>query len=99
MKFEFHKGAKRDLLDGFRWYQERSEHFAGEFYNQVSTALDKIGKAPTQYRPWKKGSEVRVIKLDRFPYLLYYTIAGQNITIIATAHDKRRPGYWLRRLD
>lgn len=97
MRSEFHKGARRDLIEGFRWYEKHSEQAAQRFIEQVSSALDAILKDPTRYRPWKQGSQIRVITLNDYPYQLYYHITGSLITILATAHEKRRPGYWLRR--
>lgn len=32
--------------------------------------------------------------LTRFPYSLIYTIAGDEIRVLAVAHYSRRPGYW-----
>jgi toxin ParE1/3/4 len=98
MRIQFHHGARRDLIDGFHWYEKHSHQAAQKFVEQISSTLDSILKHPTRYRPWKKESLVRVIHLDRYPYQLYYVVSGELITIVATAHDKRRPGYWLRRI-
>lgn len=97
MRIDFHIGARRDLVEGFRWYDKHSDRAAHRFYDQVSATLDKILSELTRYRPWKEGSDIRCIQVRGYPYLLYYTITGQRITILATAHEKRRQGYWLRR--
>ena len=97
MRIEFHKGARRDLVEGFRWYEKHSEQAARGLIDQVSVALDAINKDPTRFRPWKAGSQIRVINLERYPYQLFYLITGTLVTIVATAHEKRRPGYWIRR--
>jgi len=34
-----------------------------------------------------------------FPFLLVYSIEVDHILVVAAAHNKRRPGYWLDRLD
>jgi toxin ParE1/3/4 len=33
-----------------------------------------------------------------FPYAVRYTIEADYILIVAIAHGKRQPGYWLHRL-
>ncbi len=98
MRIEFHKGARRDLIEGFRWYEKHSDQAAQRLIEQVSATLDAILKDPTQHRPWKRGSQIRVINLEDYPYQLYYIITGNLITIVATAHEKRRPEYWRRRI-
>jgi hypothetical protein len=35
--------------------------------------------------------------LQRFPYSVIYERIDEEFTVIAVAHAKRRPSYWLRR--
>ena len=35
--------------------------------------------------------------LRRFPYSVFYQIAGDEIRVIAVAHQRRRPSYWAGR--
>ena len=35
--------------------------------------------------------------LRRFPYSIIYQPAGEQLRIIAVAHHRRRPGYWIKR--
>jgi hypothetical protein len=35
--------------------------------------------------------------LARFPFGLIYRFDGQDIVIVAVAHNKRRSGYWRKR--
>ena len=35
--------------------------------------------------------------LDRFPYTVWYDLNGQLATMIAIAHQHRRPNYWKSR--
>jgi plasmid stabilization system protein ParE len=50
----------------------------------------------------KSGQKVRGgyrrILLQRFPYQLVYRVEGDEIVIYAVAHQKRRPGYWRKRV-
>jgi hypothetical protein len=36
--------------------------------------------------------------LQKFPYSLFYTIDSGDLLILAVAHHRRRPGYWVGRL-
>ena len=42
--------------------------------------------------------EIRRALLPRFPYALVFISTGVEIQVIAVAHTKRRPGYWLDRV-
>ena len=42
---------------------------------------------------------VRRKSLARFPYSVLYTVDPDVLYIVAVAHQKRRPNYWLRRLS
>ena len=43
-----------------------------------------------------RGSRRRY-PLKRFPYSVIYQIAGEELRVIALAHQRRRPGYWANR--
>jgi hypothetical protein len=40
----------------------------------------------------------RWMRLRKFPFVIYYELRDPALVrIVAVAHAKRRPGYWLRR--
>ena len=41
---------------------------------------------------------VRRKLLMRFPHELYYVVEPDRLRVLAVAHQKRRPGYWMDRL-
>jgi len=41
---------------------------------------------------------IRRALLPRFPFGLVFLQIGREIRIVAVAHAKRRPGYWLHRV-
>lgn len=46
-------------------------------------------------RTWKG---LGVVLVRRFPFGVIYQPRGEQLVVIAVAHQRRRPGYWLRRL-
>ena len=38
-------------------------------------------------------------RVQGFPFRLVYFIVGDVLWVLAVAHDKRKPGYWLDRLS
>lgn len=41
---------------------------------------------------------IRRARLPRFPYAVIFMDLGTEIRVLAVAHAKRRPGYWLDRV-
>ena len=35
--------------------------------------------------------------MRRFPYIVMFTVADDSVEVVAIAHAKRRPGYWVDR--
>jgi plasmid stabilization system protein ParE len=42
--------------------------------------------------------EIRRCLFDRFPYALIYGIEAQTVVVIAVAHTRRDPHYWMERV-
>jgi hypothetical protein len=53
---------------------------------------------PEAWPVWPGRTDVRPRVLQRFPYSIIYLVERNEIVIVAVAHHKRRPGYWLDRL-
>jgi toxin ParE1/3/4 len=84
-----------------RWYEERREHLALEFFDAVDAAIDQILDLPRSGSPVPRmptESSVRRIAVKRFPYHVIYLETKAQIRILAIAHDRRKPGYWKTRL-
>jgi toxin ParE1/3/4 len=93
-------GALRDLIEAASWYEGQqiglSDRFLEEFENQLAFIRDHPLAFPVT-REIKK-SAVRRALFPRFPYAVVFLERDTEIRIIAVAHHKRRPGYWLHRL-
>jgi plasmid stabilization system protein ParE len=95
MNVEFHPAALREVEDGQAWYEERSLFAASAFLRELSAAVQRIRDAPNRYPPAEAGT--RRILMERFPFTIYYRTKADTLTVVAVAHQKRRPGYWASR--
>ena len=93
MRLAVHPAAQVELDDALAWCKE-------SFGQQVALCLhsrfDKAGRTLTQ-EPGigtPAGQQTRKLKLGRKPYSLVYQVRGDLITVLAMAHDSRKPGYW-----
>ncbi|HEV3456441.1 MAG TPA: type II toxin-antitoxin system RelE/ParE family toxin [Thermoanaerobaculia bacterium] len=94
--------ASRELEDAARWYEERRSGLGQRFLDAVASTLDRIVLYPAAGAPVPYVAielAVRQAPVNRFPYHVVYLEMPEELRILAVAHDRRRPGYWLERHD
>ncbi len=98
MTFEFHPDALDEYQDAASWYEEQRYRLGVEFTQAVEASMAQILENPERYQP--VGGTVRIFRIKRFPYYLFYRYngAGQHVRILAVMHHRRRPDYWRERL-
>jgi len=68
---------------------------------EVTAVLQRIEAAPHSFPRWPgvrgTAEPVRRAVMHRFPYLAAFEGHAEHILILAIAHGKRRPLYWLAR--
>ena len=95
-EISFHRLAARELLKARNWYARRSPRAASSFVAAVQEALGKIEEGPERWPVYQRN--YRWVRTIGFPYVIYFEELNQgDIFIMAVAHGRRRPGYWLRR--
>ena len=93
---DFHPEARKEYLDAIAWYLTHSKSIARAFQQEIHLALDRIQRGPTQWPTFER--HVHWIRLDRFPYVIYFEIlTADAVQVLAVAHANRRPGYWRNR--
>lgn len=90
-----------ELVEAAQWYQARRPGLESEFLAEVDRVLPLIASSPKAFprlHDLPADLEIRRALLPRFPYELIFMDLGEHIRILAAAHAKRRPGYWLDRV-
>lgn len=64
---------------------------------ELDEAVSAVGDTPELFSPHIHGT--RFIRLKHFPYRLIYRILDTAIQVVAVAHERRKPGYWRRRVS
>jgi plasmid stabilization system protein ParE len=93
---EILEAAAREFDEAFDWYAERSHGAAIGFASALDRVLEKILADPKRFGRTYAGCQY--CKLDRYPYCAIYLHSDANVTVVAIAHAKRRPGYWRDRV-
>jgi plasmid stabilization system protein ParE len=88
--------AHLEQEEAFDWYHARNKQAAAAFVQEIKDARLAIQNSPEGWAKYLHGT--RRYRLKRFPYLIVYRVTEHRIDIIAVAHGRRRPGYWVDRL-
>ncbi|MEK6372107.1 MAG: type II toxin-antitoxin system RelE/ParE family toxin [Acidobacteriota bacterium] len=96
MQPRFFEEASEELEEARRWYRERSEAAEAAFLEEIDHAIGVVITAPQRWPIHSAG--MRRYVFPTFPYSLIYFVENEFIQIVAVAHEKRRPGYWRKRL-
>jgi plasmid stabilization system protein ParE len=97
MKIAFLPTAQNELDDAFSWYEEQAVGLGYEFLDEIDKSLRLIASYP-ELQPLV-DKKVRRCLANRFPYGIFYGVAGSTIIVVAVAHLKRKPAYWRSRKD
>jgi plasmid stabilization system protein ParE len=96
MKYFFHPGAKKELVEAINYYNKCGIGLGYIFMDEVQATIDRILQFP---KAWSKLSKnTRRCITRRFPYEVIYQDREDDIVIISIMHMKRKPGYWENRV-
>jgi len=90
-----HPEAIAEARAAREWYESRSAEAAAAFMVELDVAFEKIEEAPHAWPRYVAAT--RRYLLRRFPFFVVFREAGDGVQIVAVAHARRRPGYWIGR--
>jgi plasmid stabilization system protein ParE len=84
------------LREATDWYRDRSEEVAIRFAQEVRQTLQHLEQFPSTgaYVPGVADPDVRRLPVHNFPYHVIFIRLATHLSVLAIAHDRRRPGYW-----
>lgn len=97
MTGSFHPAAEAELLELVGYYQSKVPGLGSAFIDELEALTDLIGQSP---KAWKVElpPDIRKAPLYRFPLSIIYRETPGGFQVLALAHDRRRPQFWLGRL-
>lgn len=72
----FSEGAQQDIIESIQWYNDQKENLGFEFYDHLTQKLSLLSSDPLHYSTRYKS--IRAANLDKYPFLVYFTIDNQN---------------------
>jgi plasmid stabilization system protein ParE len=91
-----------ELVEAAVWYRGQRPGLESEFLTEVDRILPLIGSSPASFPRLLDVPEDLVVRralLPRFPYAVIFMDLRTHVRVLAVAHAKRRPGYWLNRVE
>jgi len=96
MSYSFHPEAATEYATDVAFYKSLNTGLGTRFHKAVKAVIAKACKSPALYRV-ESPPDIRRATIQGFPYALIFREASGNIQILAIAHHRRHPLYWLNR--
>jgi toxin ParE1/3/4 len=91
-RVEFAPAARLEVIEGFRWYEERAIGLGRLFEAEIDRQVARIAESALQFP--EAAPNVRRARLRRFPYSLFFRIDADHTYVIACFHQSRDPRRW-----
>jgi len=96
VKIEILSLAELDILDGFHFYESQEAGLGGHFLENIYSDIDSLALyAGIHLKPHKNFHRLLSRK---FPYAVYYSIAGETAFVHAVVDCRRDPAWIGKRL-
>lgn len=92
--------AEVEATEASRWYDARRPGLGEDFLAALHEALERIESNPRlgSRPPGVSSADVRRVIMRPFPYDVVYIELPDRVQVLAVAHERRRPGYWIDRI-
>lgn len=92
----FHPEAEAEHLETVVYYETRRAGLGAHYLLAFEQTLETLRASPRRHRIVHQP-DIRRASLARFPLSVIYRETSERIEILAVAHHKRRPAYWMAR--
>jgi toxin ParE1/3/4 len=96
MKIRFTQTAINEINDIFSYVAERNPAAALAVISEIDRTIARLARFPEMGHP-KYKPDIRALPVGRFRrYLVFYTIAGDEVVILNVRHGARRQLWEMR---
>jgi plasmid stabilization system protein ParE len=90
--------AEEDLKEAASYYESQTQSLGDDFIDKVHALCERLVVFPQSGS--LKTKNVRVARVHRFPYDVFYAVEASRdrIFVLAISHQHRKPGLWKSRL-
>jgi plasmid stabilization system protein ParE len=90
--------AEADLQSAAEWYEAQEPGLGLSLLGVAATTTERIAAGDHGTPTPHTSSGARRLGIPKFPLWIVFIEGGDEVVIVAYAHERRRPGYWLGRL-
>jgi toxin ParE1/3/4 len=94
--------AQGEAIEAAVWYEDRQRSLGEEFLCEIETAFERIRQGVDSLSRLEQYSgllDIRRMILRRFPYAVIVLWRTDETIVVAIAHTRRRPLYWMDRVN
>ncbi len=89
--------AVADATEAFRWYEHCSEGLGERFLACIEKSIQRIRSNPEMHE--KVYKEYRRAIVNRFPYVIFFEVDAESVTVYSIFHTAQDPQKWRERLQ
>jgi hypothetical protein len=96
---EYNPDFYNDLVQSVDWYNEECAGLGDRFFKSVKKQAAKLSTNALTFAV--RYSDIRCMRIEKFPYMLHYRINEQTKTVKVEAlfHTSRDPKIWEKRTE
>lgn len=79
------------------WYETQRSGLGSEFHFEISQVIARLIDTPLIYQAVYR--DVRRALVHRFPYLIWYRVLGEDVTVLACTHSRLDPNKAISRFQ
>ncbi len=92
-------GVVAEFMEAVRWYEEKQEGVGRRFAQDLDNLFESLPSYRMRpLRGFKRYGASFVEVGKPWPYRLIVIERGTSLWVVALAHNRRQPGYWLPRV-
>ncbi|MGH9949982.1 MAG: type II toxin-antitoxin system RelE/ParE family toxin, partial [Pyrinomonadaceae bacterium] len=98
LPLELSPAAKIELDEAIDWYNEQAEDLSAKLVEAIDADLVRIQKSPMLF-PVVHGTTIRQAAVQKFPFIILFTVEAERILVYSIFHTSRNPIIWRGRID
>lgn len=90
--------AEAELQGAAEWYEAQQDGLGLLLLQQAAEAYQHIANGDHGTPVPHAEGGARRVPIRKFPLWVVFVAHGSDVVVVAYAHPRRRPGYWLARV-
>ncbi len=94
-KVQVRRAAERDVAEAQIWYDTQHDGLGADFHSEISKVFAVLTETPLIYPALYRDARRAIV--HRFPYLVWYRVVGEEVTVLACTHARQNPSKFISR--